>query len=90
MDRYGKGIVKGMALTIQHLLRRPVTTQYPDERLTISRRARGNELIWMEERCSGCTTCARTCSATWWSDNTWGASCNSVYAAGRRAFVRAR
>jgi formate dehydrogenase (NADP+) beta subunit len=61
LDRYGKGIAKGMALTIQHLLRRPVTTQYPDERLTISRRARGNELIWMEERCSGCTTCARTC-----------------------------
>ncbi|MBN1188312.1 MAG: FAD-dependent oxidoreductase [Dehalococcoidales bacterium] len=61
MDHYGKGIAKGMALTFRHLLRRPVTTQYPDERLTISRRSRGNELIWMEERCSGCTTCARTC-----------------------------
>jgi formate dehydrogenase (NADP+) beta subunit len=61
LDHYGKGIVQGMALTLQHLLRRPVTTQYPEERLTISRRARGNELIWMEERCSGCTTCARTC-----------------------------
>jgi formate dehydrogenase (NADP+) beta subunit len=61
LDHYGNGIAKGMALTIRHLLRRPVTTQYPEEKLTVSRRARGNELIWMEERCSGCTTCARTC-----------------------------
>ena len=61
MERYGKGIAKGMAVTIKHMLRHPVTTQYPEQRLTISRRTRGNELIWQREQCSGCSTCAKTC-----------------------------
>ncbi len=60
-ERYGIGIAKGMALTLKHLFRRPITTQYPEERLTTSRRIRGNELIWDRERCSGCATCAKSC-----------------------------
>ena len=60
-ERYGIGIAKGMAVTFRHLFRKPVTTQYPEERLTVSRRTRGNELIWDKERCSGCTTCAQSC-----------------------------
>ena len=27
----------------------------------MSRRIRGNELIWSRERCTGCGTCAKTC-----------------------------
>jgi len=50
-----------MAVTLKTFFRRPITTQYPEERLNISRRSRGNELIWQEDQCSGCTTCARTC-----------------------------
>ncbi|MFC2026459.1 FAD-dependent oxidoreductase [Chloroflexota bacterium] len=58
---YGNGIVKGMALTFKHLFRRPITTQYPEERLTVSRRIRGNVLAWSQDNCIGCYTCARNC-----------------------------
>jgi len=58
---FGTGIAKGMALTLKHLFRRPITTQYPEERLVVSRRSRGNELIWNEARCTGCATCAKSC-----------------------------
>ena len=50
-----------MALTLKHLFRHPITTQYPEERLTVSRRIRGNELVWDRERCTGCATCAKSC-----------------------------
>ena len=60
-EHYGIGIAKGMALTFKHLFRKPITTQYPEERLTISRRTRGNELVWDKERCTGCATCAKSC-----------------------------
>ncbi len=58
---FGTGIAKGMAMTLRHLFRRPITTQYPEERLVVSRRSRGNELIWNESRCTGCATCAKSC-----------------------------
>ena len=60
-ERYGIGIAKGLMVTIRHLFRHPVTTQYPEQRLDISRRTRGNELIWNREKCTGCGTCAKTC-----------------------------
>ena len=60
-ERYGKGIAKGLRVTITHLLRHPVTAQYPDQRLNTSRRIRGNELIWDNIKCTGCSTCAKSC-----------------------------
>ena len=60
-ERYGIGIIKGMTVTIQHLLRHPTVNQYPEQRLNISRRSRGNELVWSREKCTGCATCAKTC-----------------------------
>jgi len=60
-EHYGIGIAKGMALTFKHLFRKPITTQYPEERLTVSRRTRGNELVWDKERCTGCATCVKSC-----------------------------
>lgn len=60
-EHYGIGVAKGMALTFKHLFRKPITTQYPEERLTVSRRIRGNELVWDKERCTGCATCAKSC-----------------------------
>ena len=60
-ERYGLGIIKGMTVTIRHLLRHPTVTQFPEQRLNISRRTRGNELIWSREKCTGCATCAKTC-----------------------------
>ena len=60
-ERYGKGIAKGLTVTIRHLLRHPITLQYPEQRLNTSRRIRGNELIWDNIKCTGCATCAKTC-----------------------------
>jgi len=60
-ERYGIGIVKGLTVTISHLLRHPTVSQYPEQRLNVSRRIRGNELIWSREKCTGCGTCAKTC-----------------------------
>ena len=60
-ERYGKGIAKGLRVTIKHLFRHPVTAQYPEQRLNPSRRIRGNELIWDNTKCTGCATCAKSC-----------------------------
>lgn len=60
-ERYGIGIAKGMLVTLKHLFRHPITTQYPEQRLTTSRRIRGNELIWDRAKCTGCATCAKSC-----------------------------
>jgi len=60
-ERYGIGIAKGLTVTIRHLLRHPTVSQFPEQRLNMSRRIRGNELIWSREKCTGCATCAKTC-----------------------------
>ena len=60
-ERYGKGLLKGMTVTIRHLFRHPVTVQYPEQRLVVSPRIRGNELVWSKEKCTGCGTCSKTC-----------------------------
>ncbi len=61
LERYGKGLAKGLMVTIKHLFRHPVTMQYPEQREVISRRSRGNELIWDRVKCTGCASCAKTC-----------------------------
>ncbi len=61
LENYGLSIAKGMRLTLTHLFRHPITTQYPEQRLSTSRRIRGNELIWNKEKCTGCATCAKSC-----------------------------
>ncbi|MGD0794369.1 MAG: NADH-quinone oxidoreductase subunit I [Dehalococcoidales bacterium] len=60
-ERFGAGIIKGMTVTIRHLLRHPTVNQYPEQRLNVSRRIRGNELVWSRARCTGCATCAKAC-----------------------------
>ena len=60
-ERYGIGIARGMALTLKHLFRPPLTVQYPNEKLVTSRRIRGNELVWFPDRCTGCGTCTKAC-----------------------------
>ena len=60
-ERYGIGIAKGMALTFRHLFRPPITLQYPEEKLVVSRRIRGNELVWYLDKCTGCAACAKAC-----------------------------
>lgn len=78
-ERSGLGIAQGMALTLKHLFRSPITTQYPEERLVNSRRHRGPELIWVSQKCTGCATCAKACpqgnieiiTSTQTEENTW-------------------
>jgi NADH-quinone oxidoreductase chain I len=61
-SRSGQGMAKGMWVVIQHLFaRKPITSQYPEQRLNVSRRIRGNELVWNEEKCTGCEICAKAC-----------------------------
>ena len=60
-ERYGIGIAKGMALTFKHLFRHPITIQYPEEKIIVSRRIRGNEMVWFPDKCTGCATCAKSC-----------------------------
>jgi len=57
---YGLGIAKGLWVTFKHLFRPPFTVQYPEEVRPIPHRARTN-LLWFEERCTGCSTCAQAC-----------------------------
>ena len=58
----GQGILKGMALTLKHFISRPnITVQYPEERLVNSRRIRGCDMVWDQERCTACCTCAKSC-----------------------------
>jgi len=60
-ERFGLGIAKGLIVTLSHLLRHPVVTQFPEEYLNTSRRVRGNELVWKRTSCTGCGTCAKAC-----------------------------
>jgi len=57
----GSGLLKGLRVTLKTLFKRPVTTQYPEQKLTISRRERGTVLAWSAEKCTGCYTCERAC-----------------------------
>ena len=58
---YGLGIAKGLMVTMKNFVRKPVTVQYPEQRLTQSPRFRGEEFAWYEERCTGCASCAKYC-----------------------------
>jgi NADH-quinone oxidoreductase subunit I len=60
-ERYGLGIAKGLSVTLAYFLRRPSVTQYPEQRLNIAKRTRGNELVWDKVKCTGCCTCAKAC-----------------------------
>ncbi|GIW08045.1 MAG: NADH-quinone oxidoreductase subunit I [Dehalococcoidia bacterium] len=57
----GLGILKAMAVTMKHFFRKPVTVQYPEERLPVPARIRGTSFVWYEDRCVGCSMCAKAC-----------------------------
>ena len=58
---YGLGIAKGMLVTLRNLTRKPVTVQYPEQRVSQHPRFRGEDFVWYEERCTGCASCAKFC-----------------------------
>jgi len=63
---YGLGVAKGMLTTISHLVKPPVTIQYPEERLEMPIWTRGRprliyEIDTGELRCTACGACALAC-----------------------------
>ncbi len=58
---YGEGILKGMAVTLSYLFKKPFTIQYPEEKAPFYPRFRGYEFVWYEDRCTGCASCAKYC-----------------------------
>jgi len=57
---YGLGLAKGLWLTLRTFFKPPVTVQFPEEVRPFPRRAR-TSLLWFDERCTGCSTCAQAC-----------------------------
>jgi len=56
----GTGLLKGLAVTIKHLGRRPATLMYPHERAEMVPRSRG-VIALMDENCTVCMLCSREC-----------------------------
>ena len=50
----------GMKITGKYFLQKPITVQYPDERLPIPDRYRGIHYL-EQEKCINCLACARAC-----------------------------
>jgi formate hydrogenlyase subunit 6/NADH:ubiquinone oxidoreductase subunit I len=60
-ENFGLGIVKGMLVTISRMWKHPTVVQFPEQRLNLSKRFRGHELVWKRSACTGCGTCAKAC-----------------------------
>jgi NADH-quinone oxidoreductase subunit I len=58
----GKGLVKGLQVTMQNMTRRSVTAHYPDALPELPPRSRG-VIALIEENCTVCMLCARECPA---------------------------
>jgi NADH-quinone oxidoreductase subunit I len=55
-----KSTLVGMTITGKYLLQKPITVQYPDERMPIPDRYRGIHYL-EQEKCIDCLACARAC-----------------------------
>lgn len=62
-----RAIAKGMSITFKHLFRKPVTVQYPFEKVPMYPRYRGMHFLERyedgTERCVCCGLCAKACPA---------------------------
>src|SRR5207244_5256529 len=57
---FGTGLLKGLGITMRHMVSRSVTVQYPDEIAPLPPRSRG-VIALKEENCTMCMLCAREC-----------------------------
>ena len=58
----GKGLLKGLAVTMRTMTKRSVTAHYPDALPELPPRSRG-VIALIEENCTVCMLCARECPA---------------------------
>ena len=56
----GRYIGQGLSVTFDHMRRRPVTVQYPYEKLILSERFRGR-IHFEFDKCISCEVCVRVC-----------------------------
>jgi NADH-quinone oxidoreductase subunit I len=56
----GRGLAKGLAVTLRTMTRRSVTDQYPEAQPELPPRSRG-VIALLEENCTVCMLCAREC-----------------------------
>lgn len=60
-------IIRGMATTLKHAFKPPVTIEYPDEKRPVSNRFKGRHALKRYdnglEKCIGCALCAAACPA---------------------------
>ncbi len=61
-------IAEGMGVTLNHLFKKPVTVQYPNEPVEVKARFRGRHHLLRHpdtnlEKCIGCSLCAAACPA---------------------------
>jgi len=57
---FGTGLLKGLGITMRHMVSHAVTVQYPDEIAPLPARSRG-VIALKEENCTVCMLCAREC-----------------------------
>jgi formate hydrogenlyase subunit 6/NADH:ubiquinone oxidoreductase subunit I len=57
---FGTGLLKGLGITMRHMVSKAVTVQYPDEIAPLPPRSRG-VIALKEENCTVCMLCAREC-----------------------------
>lgn len=57
---FGSGLLKGLGITLRHMVSRSVTIQYPDEMDILPPRTRG-VIALKTENCTVCMLCAREC-----------------------------
>jgi NADH-quinone oxidoreductase subunit I len=64
---YLPAILQGLAITMKHFFRKPVTIKYPEERREFSENFRGMHSLKRDEdgreRCTACGLCALSCPA---------------------------
>ena len=56
----GSGLIKGLGVTLKHMLQRSITQEYPDEKPNLPPRTRG-VIALKEENCTVCWKCSREC-----------------------------
>jgi NADH-quinone oxidoreductase subunit I len=65
MRIYGTGILKSMLIAYRNMFRKPITVQYPHERVELPERARWAVAVKHDENgdilCTGCLACERAC-----------------------------